>query len=384
VRFSPTEAQALIRDATRRFAQEMVLPGAKERDQTETFSDDLLKQAAQLGLLGINIRSEFGGAEAGAVAYALAIMELSWACASTAVGIAVTNMCAELLQARGSHLQKARFLSSLVSGARGPGAFALSEPHCGSDVAALKTSAVKVGNDWVLNGAKQWVTSGDKAGILLVWARTGAPTEAGTRALSTFIVEAGTPGLSAGKREKKMGLRASPTAALMLEDCRIPAENLLGEEGEGFRLAMRALDGGRIGIASQACGVARAALEEAVRYTRDRKAFGQSVSEFEAVRFFLADMKTQLSAAELLTLRAAALKEVGAPFTLEASMAKLYASEMANRVCDRALHLHGGYGYLDEFAAERLFRDARVQTLYEGTSEIQRLVISRDLLRRSP
>jgi hypothetical protein len=239
----------------------------------------------------------------------------------------------------------------------------------------MLTSAVKRGDKYVLNGNKQWITSGAYAGVMVVWARTSA---AGSKGLSAFIVEGGTPGLHIGRHEDKMGLRASNTVGLTFEECEVPAENLLGREGDGFRLAMMALDGGRIGIASQACGVGRAALEASVRYARDRKAFGQPIAEFQGLRFMMADMKTQLSAAELLTLRAAQLKESGRPFTREASMAKLFASEMANRVCDKAVQIHGGYGYIDEFPVERYFRDARVQTIYEGTSEVQRLVIARE------
>ncbi|RYZ31984.1 MAG: acyl-CoA dehydrogenase, partial [Myxococcaceae bacterium] len=242
-----------------------------------------------------------------------------------------------------------------------------------------RTTAVKRGDVYVLNGSKQWITSGAYAGVIVVWARTG---QAGNKGLSCFIVECGAKGLHVGKHEDKMGLRASNTVGLTFEDCEVPAENLLGKEGDGFRLAMMALDGGRIGIAAQACGTGRAALEATVSYTKDRKAFGQAVADLQAPRFMMADMRTQLDAAELLTLRAAALKEAGQPFTREASMAKLFASEMSNKVADKAVQLHGGYGYIDEFPVERYFRDARVQTIYEGTSEVQRMVIARETFRR--
>ncbi|HEY1416447.1 MAG TPA: acyl-CoA dehydrogenase family protein, partial [Myxococcaceae bacterium] len=258
------------------------------------------------------------------------------------------------------------------------GAFALSEPQAGSDASALETRAERTRDGWVLNGNKQWITSGDRAGVIVVWARSGGP---GAGGLSAFIVEGGTKGLVAGRHEDKMGLRGSTTVPLQFEDCRLPADALLGPEGQGFKLAMMALDGGRIGIASQACGVARAALGASVRYTRERKAFGKSVSDFQAVRFMLANIQTELAAAELMTFRAAELKESGRPFTREASMAKVFASEMANRAADKAVQLHGGYGYIDEFPVERYLRDARVQTIYEGTSEIQRLVIARELLK---
>ena len=333
---------------------------------------------ADLGLLGVNVPGEYGGAEAGATAYALAMMEIAEACASTAVAMAVTNMCAELIVAFGTEAQKRRHVTRLTSGEAVAGAFALSEPQAGSDASALETRAERRGDGWVLDGAKQWITSGDRAGVLVVWARTGG---AGAGGLSAFIVEGGTPGLQVGRHEDKMGLRGSSTVPLQFEDCRLPGDALLGEEGQGFRLAMVALDGGRIGIASQACGVARASLSAAVRYTQERKAFGKPVAEFQAVRFMLANIQTELVAAELLTLRAARLKETGSNFTREASMAKVFASEMANRAADKAVQLHGGYGYIDEFPVERYLRDARVQTIYEGTSEIQRMVIARDLLK---
>jgi alkylation response protein AidB-like acyl-CoA dehydrogenase len=370
-----TETQTLIRDTARKVAREKLAPQARSADREERFSPGLFKELAELGLMGVNLPSRFGGAEAGVVAYALAVMELSAACASTSVAMAVTNMCGELINAFGTEAQKEKFLPRLTSGEAVVGAFALSEPHAGSDPGALRTTAVRQGEHWVLNGSKQWITSGAYAGVMVVWARTSGT---GNKGLSAFLVEGGTKGLHVGKHEDKMGLRGSNTVSLTFEDCRIPADQLLGREGEGFKLAMVALDGGRIGIASQACGVARAALEATVRYTKDRKAFNQPVSEFQGPRFMMADMQVQISAAELLTLRAAAMKEQGKPFTREASMAKLFASEMANRVCDKAVQLHGGYGYIDEFPVERYFRDARVQTIYEGTSEVQRMVIARE------
>ena len=373
-----TETQALIRNTARTFARERVAPGARDRDRNETFPRDLLGEMAQLGLLGVNVPTELGGAEAGAISYALAMMEIAEACASTAVAMAVTNMCAELICAFGTEAQKKRHVTRLTSGEAVAGAFALSEPQAGSDAGALETRAERRGDGWVLNGTKQWITSGAQAGVLVVWARTGGPGPSG---LSAFVVEGGTPGLTVGRAEDKMGLRGSSTVSLVFEDCRLPAEAMLGGLGDGFKLAMMALDGGRIGIASQACGVARASLQAAVRYTQDRRAFGRAVADFQAVRFMLANIQTELAAAELLTLRAAALKESRRPFSREASMAKVFASEMANRAADKAVQLHGGYGYLDEFPVERYLRDARVQTIYEGTSEIQRIVIARDLLR---
>ncbi|MBZ4417403.1 acyl-CoA dehydrogenase family protein [Myxococcus sp. RHSTA-1-4] len=370
-----TETQTLIRDTARKFARERVAPLARTLDREERFPTELYKEMGELGLLGVNIPAKYGGSEAGVVAYSLAMMEMAAADASTSVTMAVTNMCAELINAFGTEAQREKYVTRLASGEAVAGSFALSEPHAGSDPGAMNTTAVRRGDTYVLNGSKQWITSGAYAGVMVVWART-APT--GNKGLSCFIVEGGTKGLIIGKHEDKMGLRSSNTVPLTFEDCEIPAENLLGQEGQGFRLAMTALDGGRIGIASQACGVGRAALEAAVAYSKDRKAFGQAIGEFQAPRFMMADMKTQLDAAELLTLRAAYMKEQGQPFSREASMAKLFASEMSNKVADKAVQLHGGYGYIDEFPVERYFRDARVQTIYEGTSEVQRMVIARE------
>ncbi len=372
------ETQRLIRDTARNFAREKIAPKAKQHDREELFPQALLQEMAGLGLMGVNIPSELGGAEAGVISYSLAIMEVAAACASTSVAMAVTNMCAELITRFGTDAQKQKFVTRLTSGEAIAGAFALSEPQAGSDPGAIQTTATRKGDTWVLNGAKQWITSGSHAGVMVVWARTSG---AGNKGLSCFIVEGGTPGLTVGRHEDKMGLRGSTTVPLTFEDCVIPAENLLAKEGEGFKLAMIALDGGRIGIASQACGVGRAALEASLRYMKDRTAFGQPIGDFQALRWFVADMKVRLSAAELLVWRAAALKEAGKPFSREASMAKVFASETSNWICDKAVQIHGGYGYIDEFPVERYLRDARVQTIYEGTSEVQRIVIARETIK---
>lgn len=334
---------------------------------------------AELGLMGVNIPETLGGAEAGALAYSLAMTEIAAGDASVAVTMAVTNMCAELITLAGTAEQKKRYVEGLTSGRLVAGAFALSEPQAGSDPGGMSTFAERKGDRWVLNGAKQWITSGAYAGVLVVWARTSK--EPGNRGISCFLVERDTPGLHVGKPENKMGLRASNTVPLSFENCEIPLENLLGAEGEGFRWAMMALDGGRIGIASQAIGIARSAMEVAIAYTKERHAFGQPIADFQATRFKLADMNVELEASSLLTLRAAWLKENGRPFTLEASMAKLFSSEAANRAVAQAVQLHGGYGYVDEFPVERHLRDARVTTIYEGTSDIQRVVIAREILR---
>ncbi|MFN0062804.1 MAG: acyl-CoA dehydrogenase family protein [Myxococcaceae bacterium] len=376
--FELSEVQTLIRQTARQFAESRLLPGAAARDREEAFPTSELRELAQLGLMGVNVPTDVGGADAGAVSYSLAMMEIARACASTSVTMGVTNMCAELIARQGTPAQRERFVPKLTSGDALCGAFALSEPHAGSDPGAISTRAVKDGASYVLSGSKQWISHGREAGVTVVWART---SDAGTKGLSCFILEGHPPGLHVGKPEQKMGLRASHTVPLAFENMRVPEAQRLGAEGQGFRFAMMALDGGRIGIASQACGVARAALEASVRYAKERQAFGRPIADFQAIRWFLANAQTELTAAELLTLRAAQLKEAGQPFTREASMAKLFASEVAQRACDKALQIHGGYGYLNDYPVERYFRDARVQTIYEGTSEVQRLVIAREVLK---
>jgi alkylation response protein AidB-like acyl-CoA dehydrogenase len=375
---SLTETQAMIRDAARKFSREVLAPKARETDRKELFPVEAYRQMGELGLLGVNVPTEYGGAGSGVVSYALAVIEVAAACASTSVGMCVTNMCAELICQFGTEAQKQKHVTRLCSGEAIAGAFALSEPHAGSDPGAGRTTAVKKGEKWVLNGTKQWITSGAYAGVIVVWART---SNEGNKGLSCFIVEKDAPGLIIGRAEDKMGLRGSNTVQLTFENCEVGEDALLGKQGDGFKLAMVALDGGRVGIASQACGVGRAAVEASVRYAKDRKAFGQAIGDFQALRFMMADMTTQQQTAELLTLRAATMKEQKVPFTKEASMAKLFASEMSNRVCDKAVQIHGGYGYIDEFPVERLLRDARVQTIYEGTSEIQRIVIAREVIK---
>jgi alkylation response protein AidB-like acyl-CoA dehydrogenase len=379
VSFELSEEQQLIQQTARDFAQRELAPRAAERDRQAIFPADELRRLAAIGLMGINVKAEYGGAEAGAVASSLAITEISRACAATAVTVSVSNMVAEVVAAYGSEEQRRRFLPRMTGGEMVSSAFALSEPHCGSDAAALRTAARRVDGGWILNGTKQWISHGDHSGLTVIWARTN--DRPGPKGISAFLLEKGTPGFTTGRHEEKMGLRGSTTVPLILEDCRLPADALLGQEGGGFAVAMTALDGGRIGVASQALGIALAALEEARRYALERKTFGVPLAEHQAIQFMLADCKTEVEAARLLTLRAAWLKEQGLPFTREASMAKVFSSEAANRVCYRALQIHGGYGYTKEYPIERLTRDARVTTIYEGTSEIQRLVIGRDLTR---
>jgi alkylation response protein AidB-like acyl-CoA dehydrogenase len=357
----------------------VVAPGARERDAAGEFPSAMVRALGGLGLLAVNVPDELGGSGAGAVAYALAMMEIAAADAALSVTMGVTNMVGEVIARYGAPEQRARCCPRLASGEWLAGSFALSEPQSGSDPASMRTRAELRGGRWVLNGEKQWVTSGDRAGVLVVWART--EQDPGARGISAFLVEPGTPGLRVGRREHKMGLRASSTVALSLEDCELPPEAMLGGRGRGFGIAMAALDGGRVAIAAQATGTIRAALDASRRYAGERTTFGSPIAEHQAIRFTLADMATEHDAARLLTLRAAALKEARRPFRRESSMAKLFASEAAQRAVVKAVQIHGGYGYLEEFQVERLFRDARVQTIYEGTSEIQRLVIARELLR---
>jgi len=290
-------------------------------------------------------------------------------------------MVGEVIAAFGSAEQKQRYNPKLASGEYAAGSFALSEPGAGSDAGSMSTTATRDGDSWVLDGQKQWITSGAHAGVMVVWARTGdRETLPGTRGISCFLVEGGTPGLIIGKAEDKMGIRGSNTVSLTFDGCRVPASAQLGELNSGFRIAMMALDGGRIGISSQAIGIARAALDESVHYARDRKQFDKAIAEFQGTQWKLADMATELDAAHLLTMRAAWLKGEDRPFSREASMAKVFSTEAANRICNKAVQIHGGYGYIREFAAERHLRDVRVTMIYEGTSEVQRIVIARSTL----
>ncbi|HEX3769287.1 MAG TPA: acyl-CoA dehydrogenase family protein [Polyangiaceae bacterium] len=385
--FEPTETQALVRKSARDFAERVVRPIAASIDAEERVPPEVIQGLGALGLLAVNVAPELGGAGAGPVAFALAIQEIARACASTAVTMSVTNMVGEAIARFGTPEQAARYCPALASGGAGHGCFALSEPDAGSDPGGMTTLARRDGTGdgagWVIDGAKQWISGGNAAHVFIVWARTagadGAPVP-GTRGITCFLVDAGTPGLHVGKPEDKMGIRGSNTVPLAFRDCRVPASARLGAENEGFKIAMMALDGGRIGISSQAIGIARAALEESVAYARDRRTFGVPIAEHQAIQWMLADMRTRIDAAHLLSMRAAAMKGEGARFSREAAMAKLFASETAIAVTNAAVQVHGGYGYTREFAAERHLRDARVTAIYEGTSEIQRLVIARAAL----
>jgi alkylation response protein AidB-like acyl-CoA dehydrogenase len=377
--FEPGDVEAAVLDTARRYAREVVAPAAAANDRRRCFPADLVRGLGELGLLAVNVPAEYGGSEAGAVAYALAVQEIAAADCSTAVIMGVTNMVGETIARYGTEEQKRRCLPKLASAEWIAGAFALSEPQAGSDPAAMTTRATRKGAGWMLDGAKQWITSGDVAGVMVVWAKTDP--SAGSRGITAFLVEQGTPGVHAGRHESKLGIRASTTVPLTFDGCEVPDEARLGAVGEGFRIALSALDGGRIGIASQAAGTIRAALDASTAYAKERKAFGVPIAQHQAIAFKLADMATDHAAARLLTLRAAAAKAEGRPFTREASMAKLFASEAAQRAVGNALQIHGGYGYTEDYPVERYYRDARVQTIYEGTSEIQRLVIARELLR---
>ena len=374
-----TDEQQLIFDTAMAFARERVEPGAAARDHEGRFPVELVSEMAALGLLGVKVDADDGGAGADVVSYVLAIYAVSRACASTGVTMAVCNLAADILACEGNDDQKRRFLTPYLEGKLGAGTFCLSEPHCGSDAAALSTTAVDDGDSYVLNGSKQWITNGGHAGLHIVFAKTSPDKK--SHGVSCFVVEAGTPGLIVGKAEKKMGLRGSNTVQLTFEDCRVKKANLLGERDRGYAIALKNLDGGRIGIAAQSCGIADAALAEGARYAKERTAFGAPIEKLQAIQFLMADSAVDVDTAKLLTLRAAAAKDAGSPRTArESSMAKLFASEAAGRVADRMLQVHGGYGYVEEYAIERLYRDARITRIYEGTSEVQRIVIARDVL----
>jgi alkylation response protein AidB-like acyl-CoA dehydrogenase len=378
--FSLTQQQEIIRKEAREFARKAVLPNAEKWDREGRVPDEIYRQLAELGYMGVTIPAEYGGSDAGPVAMSLVIQELAYACASTAVALAVTNMVAEVIHRFGTKEQKERYLPKITSGEYLGASFALSEAHCGSDAGALRTTARRDGDRWILNGEKMWITSGGIGGVFVLWARTGGKDLPGSKGISAFLVEQGFKGFSVGRHEDKLGLRGSDTSSLILEDCEVPAGNLLTEENRGFRLAMVALDGGRISVASQAIGIMKAALDEAATFAKDRKAFGQPIAEFQDIQWMIADVGTMLRAAEHLTLRAAWLKEQGKPFTKEAAMAKYYASEVANVACAKCFQIHGGYGYVKEFPIQRHLRDVRVTTIYEGTSQVQKIVIARNLL----
>jgi butyryl-CoA dehydrogenase len=374
-----TEEQLMIQRTARDFAEREVAPKARELDREGRWPVELVARMAELGLMGVAVPADLGGTGADAVAYVLAMEEVSRACASTGVIMSVNNslVCDPLLKF-GTDAQKKEFLAPLASG-KLLGCFGLTEPASGSDPSHMETVAEDIGAHWVLNGAKNWITNGPHADLILVFA--AHDRAAGARGTTAFIVPKGTPGFSTGKPDHKLGIRAAHSCTVFFENCKVPKSQQLGERGMGFKIAMTTLDGGRIGIAAQAIGIARAAYEKAVAYSKERKAFGAPIAEKQAIQFMLADMATELDAARLLTLRAATLKDRGVRHTRESSSAKLYASEMATRVTHKALQIHGGYGYSTEYDLERHYRDARITEIYEGTSEIQRIVIATHVLK---
>lgn len=377
-----TEEQRLIQEMTREFAAAELAPLAAELDRgenSEAFRSNLRK-LAELGLMGLNVDEVYGGSEAGVVAFSIALTEIARACPSTAVTVSVNNMVNEVIQALGSEEQKKRYIKRICDGEYLAGAFALTEPGAGSDPAGMTTTAVRDGEGWLLNGSKIFITSGTFAGVFVVWAVTDPSAPKG-KGISLFLVEAGTEGLVVGKKEEKMGQNASPTNEILFQNCRIPADALMGEENDGFRVAVTELAGGRIGIGSLALGIGLAAMDAATRYSLERKQFGQLISNFQAIQWKISDMYTALEASRLLLMNAAFKKEQGRSFAKEASMAKLFASESANKACYEAMQILGGYGYTREYPIERYARDARITTIYEGTSEIQRLIIAREILR---
>ncbi|VWC50727.1 acyl-CoA dehydrogenase [Burkholderia lata] len=372
-----TEDQRMIRDAARAFATEMLAPSSAQWDHDAHLPDAIVAQLGELGLLGMIVPQELGGSYTDYVAYALAMEEVAAGDAACATMMSVHNSvgCGPIL-GFGTPAQKDRWLADMAAG-RVIGAFCLTEPHAGSEANNLRTRAELRDGKWVLNGAKQFVTNGQRAGVAIVFAMTDP--EAGKRGISAFLVPTDTPGFIVGKPEKKMGIRASDTCPITFENCAIPEDNLLGNRGEGLKIALSNLEGGRIGIAAQALGIARAAFDKARRYAGERVQFGKPIAEHQAIQQKLADMAVQINAARLLVHHAAKLRTAGLPCLSEASQAKLFASEMAERVCSDAIQIHGGYGYLVDYEVERHYRDARITQIYEGTSEVQRMVIARQL-----
>ncbi len=369
--------QLMIQKMAREFAKKELAPLAAERDEKHEYPADSLKKMGELGFLGMLVSEEYGGEDMGTVAYSLALTEISKACASTGVIMSVhDSICCGSIEKFGTKEQKEEFLKPMAEGDI-IGAFALTEPEAGSDPQAMTCSAVKDGDDYIINGTKRFITSGKNGGVIILLARTA---EKGSKGITAFLITHDLPGFEVGRMEDKMGQTASDTVDLLFNDCRVPASRMLGKEGEGFTVAMSGLDSGRIGIGSLSLGIGMAALEEATKYAKQREQFGKAVSDFQGIRFMLADMAMDVEAAKLFVLNAAAIKERGENCTSAASMAKCYASEMAQRVTGQAIQIHGGYGYTKEYPVERFYRDARITTIYEGTNQVQRVVIANDLL----
>jgi alkylation response protein AidB-like acyl-CoA dehydrogenase len=378
MQYELNEEQRMVRDMVRDLAQKEMAPRAAEVDKTEEFPEENIRKMAELGLMGLPYPEEYEGGGGDYVSYAIAVEEIARACGSTALIYAAhVSLGCGPIYAFGTEEQKQTWLPRLCTG-QGLAAFGLTEPEAGSDAGATRTMAVRDGDDYVLNGSKMWITSGAIADVVTCTAKTNP--EAGTRGISSFLVAKGTPGFIPGKNEPKMGLKGSVTSALSLENCRVPVTNLLGQEGEGFKQMLITLDSGRIGIAAMALGLAQAAFDQAVQYAKERVQFGQPIAKFQAIQWMLADMATEIDAARMMVYRAAATKDAGKRFTREAAMAKLFASEVAERAAFKAVQIHGGYGYSREYPVERIYRDQRLCTIGEGTSEIQRLVIARQIL----
>jgi len=378
VRFDYTDEQRLIHDTLREFAARELRPHARRWDAEGAFPVSLIPSLARLGLFGMVIPQAYGGTGLDAVSTALAIEALAWGDGGIALTVASHNsLCAGHLVRAGTEAQKRAYLPRLASG-EALGAWGLTEPGSGSDAAALVTRAERRGDRWVLNGTKVFVTQGSIAGAYVIMARTHP--EAGPRGISAFVVERGTPGLRVGKHEDKLGVRSSDTAEVVLEDCAVPAAQMLGEPGEGYRDALRVLEGGRIGIGAMSLGLGRAALDAAVAYAGERRAFGRPIAEFQAIQWMVADMATELDAAELLVMEAASRADRGLPYREQSSMAKLYASEAAARAATRAVQIHGGYGFIKDYPVERIYRDVKLCEIGEGTSEVQRMLIAREVL----
>jgi len=377
-----TEEQKLIQETARDFAKAELEPVAAMLDQGGDRSPMLvnLKKLAELGFMGLNVKDCYGGSEAGVISFSVAMTEIARACASTAVTVSVNNMVCEVIQAVGSEEQKRAYIPKICSGEFAAGSFALTETCAGSDPSGMTTQAVDDGDSFILNGSKIFITSAPYAGVFVVWAVTDRDAPKG-KGISCFLVEGGTPGLVVGKEEKKMGQHGSATNEVLFDDCRIPKSALMGKLNDGFRTAVAELAGGRIGIGSLGLGVGLAAMDHATRYTTDRSQFGQKISNFQAIQWMIADAYTELEAARLLLMNAAWRKESGKSFAKEASMAKMYATEAANKACYKAVQMLGGYGYTSDFPVERYARDARITSIYEGTNEIQRVIIAREILK---
>ena len=377
--FELTKTQELFRQMIREFADREVKPLAAGIDEQERFPEETVRKMGPLGIMGIPVPKEYGGAGGDNIMYSIAVEELSRVFGTTGVVVSAhTSLCVAPILENGTPEQKAKYLPRLCSG-EWIGAFGLTEPNAGTDAAGQQTTALLEGNEWVLNGSKIFITNAGPAHVYVVMAMTDKSL--GTKGISAFIVESGTPGFSVGKKELKMGIRGSATAELIFENCRIPKENLLGKEGKGFGIAMKTLDGGRIGIAAQALGIAQGAMDETVRYTKERKQFGKPISAFQNTQFQLADLETRIQASRLLVRSAAWRKDNGMPYSADAAMCKLFAAETAMDMTTKAVQFHGGYGYTREYPVERMMRDAKITEIYEGTSEVQRMVISANLFK---